>query len=97
MVWNEVKFGEELFEFELKKPIEGIYVETQAEVGKNKSSIHSVKTSDGKTLRFWGTKSLDPLFFRVKTGSSVRITLEESAFKFNSGRVGKRFSLFVDE
>lgn len=92
MAYEEVNVGEEMYKFELNKPIEGKLKEVKEDIGANKSKVYYVGD-----YTFWGTSSLDLMMSSVKEGDQVRITLTDENFKFPSGRSGKNFKVEIDK
>ncbi len=90
MEYVEVNVAEEMYKFEVGKPIEGEYTEVKQEVGVNKSNIYKVGD-----LTFWGTSALDLLMSKVVIGDKLRITLTDEDYKFPSGQSGRNFKVEV--
>ncbi len=71
--------------------IEGILVNSQKDIGVNKSMLYSVETSEG-VKNVWGAAILDSRMALVKLGSKIKITykgLAQASFGKNAAKIFK--------
>lgn len=52
----------------------GTYTQIKQGVGKLKSAIYTLKTPEGKILKFWGSTVLDDEMAKVKIGDLIQVT-----------------------
>lgn len=72
-----------------KKPVQGIYVREQNDVGPNKSKLYTLRTEDGD-VGVWGSTVLDSKFEQIPPNSEVRVESLGTA----EGKNGKEYNDF---
>ncbi len=74
--WEEIKDAD-LFEFKKEgDSIEGQLISTENNVGIHKSKMHSLKQSNGKMIKIWGSKILDDKLMSITFGTQIKIVYE---------------------
>ncbi len=76
--------------------IEGILVQSQKNIGINKSNLYSIETPEG-VKNVWGASILDSRMNFVKIGSKVKITYKGLAEAKGGKNPAKIFKVEVDE
>ncbi len=76
--------------------IEGVFLNTQDNVGPNKSLMYNIETSEG-IKNVWGSAILDSRMALIKVGSKVRITYKGLGEKKGGNNPPKIFKVEVDE
>ena len=75
--------------------IEGILVNSQKDIGVNKSMLYSIETQDG-VINVWGAAILDSRMGLVKVGDQIRITYKGLAEAKGGKNAAKIFKVEVD-
>lgn len=73
--WTTVAGGSgngEWWDFDENKVLTGTYRGRADNIGRNKSSVHTVANDDGE-FKFWGSKILNDAFVNVEEGTMVQI------------------------
>ena len=71
--YEEVKEGD-IFEFKEKgASLEGNFFRMESDIGKHKSKLYSVKTTEGKVLKFWGSTILDDRMSQIEFNTNIRV------------------------
>lgn len=76
--------------------IEGILVNSQKDIGVNKSMLYSIEASEG-VKNVWGSAILDSRMSLVKLGSKIKITYKGLAEAKTGKKPAKIFKVEVDK
>ena len=76
--------------------IEGVLVDSQDDVGVNKSKLYSLEVSKGDFQSVWGSAVLDQRMSLVKIGEKIRITFKGLSEASPGKNPAKIFSVEVD-
>lgn len=94
--WTEVKQEDSsIHKFEEKGDILiGELIETEKDVGENKSKLYTLQYENGDIVKFWGSKILDDRLIAVKLGTTIKVEYL-GWVKPDKGREYKDFKVYV--
>lgn len=73
MVFKPVE--DDIFKFDDKgDTLTGTLINIKEGIGKFKSFLYTVETPEGKTLKFWGSTTLDDQMSKVNLGDLIQVT-----------------------
>jgi hypothetical protein len=101
MSWVKVGGGDDVpvfvFDSVKNKTLEGVYVKTESNVGRNHSNMYYFEGKDGKQIKIWGNTVLDSRFKNLAPGELVKVEYLGLAKGAKSGKNFHNFEVFRDE
>jgi hypothetical protein len=96
MAFTSLK-GEINTEFkEVGEKVDGIYIETKINQGRDQnSSVHTIKKDNGELASFWGSMALDDMLNKCNPGDYIRVEYQGKA-KSKMGKEYHSWEVFVD-
>jgi hypothetical protein len=75
--------------------IEGIFIETEVDVGENKSKLYHLDVN-GKPTAIWGSVVLDTKMFGIKPGDKIKIVYLGKGKAEKGRNAPKLFDVYID-
>ncbi len=91
--WEEVVMSP-IWDFEEKKELVGVLVDSQENIGKNKSMLYTFETPDGERWGVWGSTVIDTRMRTAVVGQEIKIVFKGMKQSPTTGRKYKDFTIF---